>query len=176
MLTTGRAPFDRGNSLCLGSSISSVRLVALAGVVALGVATADVAGGQRVSATCPASPVDGNYVHAGVIKGGIDVLTDVVDGHFRLRVGSYRDAARGLNQKILWSVPVSRRAGARLVVRGRTINGAKRTFVQKFWEAGTDDPANHYYPSIVSPPSAGCWRLTLTTGKLKNAVVARVDG
>ena len=27
----------------------------------------------------------------------------------------------------------------------------------------------------VVPPSAGCWRLTLTRGKLRNSLVARVD-
>jgi hypothetical protein len=147
-----------------------------AGALVAAGALAGAASGERVSPTCPASPVDGNYVHAGVIRGGIDTLTDVVNGRFQLRVGPYRDVTSGLTQKILWSVPAERRANGLLVVRGRTIYGRKRTFVQKFFQAGTEDQTRRYYPSIISPPSAGCWRLTLTTGKLRNALVARVDG
>jgi hypothetical protein len=126
-------------------------------------------------AACVASPVDGSVVHAGVITGGIDPYTDVVDGRFRLRVGPWRDRATGLTQKILWWAPSSRRAGGVLVVRGRTILGRKKTFVQRLFEAGTEDQSRRYYPSIIKPPSAGCWRLTLKTGRLRNALTARVD-
>lgn len=151
--------------------------LAVVGFVAVAAAVAGAATGERISTVCPASPVDGNVVHAGVITGGIDSLTDVVDGRFRLRVGPYRDVTTGLTQKILWTVPADRRAAnGRLIVRGKTIRGKRRTFVQKFWEAGTDDPTHRYYPSIISPPHAGCWRLTLQTGRLRNALVVRVDG
>jgi len=139
----------------------------------------------RVSATvttlvepgaCPAARVDGNLVHAGAITGGIDPYTDVVDGRFRLHVGEIRDAATQTYQKILWWAPVNRRIGGELVMRGRTLYGPKRTFVQKFQYAGTDDQTRRYFPSTVVPPSAGCWKLTLSTGKLRNSLVARVDG
>jgi hypothetical protein len=146
--------------------------VVLAAVVSLAAATGGSASGKEQARTCPASPVDGNYVKAGVIWGGITPGTDVAEGRFRLHVGKYRD--EGLFQKILWSVPASRRAGGQLVVRGRTLFGHERTFVQRFPQAGTEDQARRYYPSTIIPPSAGCWRLTLTTGRLRNALVVRV--
>jgi hypothetical protein len=152
-------------------------LVLFAAVAAT--ATAATAGVSTPRAgVCAATPVDGNFVHAGVIRGGIDPETDVVDGRFRLHVGEYRDLARGIFQKILWSAPADRRVGGRLVVRGRTVVGPKRTFVQRFNRAYAvpDDAKQAFYPSTIIPPSAGCWRLTLTTGRLRNALTVRVDG
>jgi hypothetical protein len=126
---------------------------------------------------CPASRVDGSLVHAGAIRGGIDAETDVLDGRFRLHVGEYRDLAAGIFQKILWWIPSDRKGiGGRLVVRGRTLYGPKRTFVQRFDRAYADDTTRAFYPSTIVPPSAGCWKLTLTTGKLRNALVVQVDG
>jgi hypothetical protein len=133
------------------------------------------ASGTPVAQTCPASPVDGEAVHAGVITAGIDPYTDVVDGRFRLHVGEYRDVANGIFQKVLWWAPSDRRVGGRLVVRARTLYGPKRTFVQRLNRAYSDDTTKAFYPSTVIPPSAGCWKLTLTTGKLRNSLVARVD-
>ena len=150
---------------------------ALASLVVVAVVLGGPASGKSVVRTCPASPVDGNYVHAGVIRGAIDPETDVVDGRFRLHVGEYRDLGRGIFQKILWSIPSNRkRIGGRLVVRGRTLFGPKRTFVQRFNRAYADDTTQAFYPSTIVPPNAGCWKLALTTGKLHNALVARVDG
>jgi hypothetical protein len=133
--------------------------------------------GSPVVRTCPASPVDGEQVHAGVITAGIDPYTDIVGGLFRLHVGEYRDVASGTFQKILWWAPANRRIGGRLVIRGRTLFGARRTFVQRFNRAYTDNPNDPraFYPSTIVPPNAGCWRLTVTTGKLRNALVVRVD-
>jgi hypothetical protein len=127
---------------------------------------------------CPASRVDGGLVHAGVITGGIDPETDVVDGRLRLHVGELRDVASQTFQKILWHAPADRRVGGRLVVRGRRMFGPKGTFVQRFNRAYSvpEDPTRAFYPSTIIPPSAGCWKLTLTTGKLRNMLVARVDG
>jgi hypothetical protein len=55
--------------------------------------------------------------------------------------------------------------------------GQKGTFVQKFNRAYEvpDDATRAFYPSTIIPPGAGCWELTLTTGKLRNVLVARVD-
>jgi hypothetical protein len=152
--------------------------LALAAVVAVvpGVASAASPREERSHATaCLASRVDDGRVHAGAITGLIDPFTDVVDGRFRLRVGPYRDIATGLTQKILWTVPAARRASWRFVVRGRTISGPRRVFVQRFVQASADDQTLRYYPSIIKPPSVGCWRLTIMTGKLRNALVVRVD-
>jgi hypothetical protein len=144
-------------------------------LVLVGSATSSARSGRRIAAACIVSPVGGSTVHAGVISGGIAADYDVVDGRFRLHVGPYRDVERGLTQKILWWLPQSYRVGARLVVRGHTLSGRKRTVTQRFWEAGTSDSTRRYFPSIVSPPSAGCWRLTLQTGKVRNALTVRVD-
>jgi hypothetical protein len=152
------------------------RALALASIAAIAAAIGGSASGKPVARTCPASPVDGEQVHAGVITGGIDPYTDVVDGRFRLHVGEYRDVASGIFQKILWWVPSARKGiGGQLVIRGRTLYGRNRTFVQKFQYAGTEDQTNRSFPSTIVPPSAGCWRLTLTTGKLRNALTVRVD-
>ena len=150
--------------------------LALAGAAAVAAAMGTAASGLRIPSACPASPVDGSVVHAGVITGGIDPYTDVVDGRFRLHVGDVRDVATQTYQKILWSVPANRRIGGQLVLRGRTLYGRVRTFVQKFQYAWTEDQTRRYFPSTVVPPSAGCWRFILTTGHLRNALVARVDG
>jgi len=147
----------------------------LAGAVATAALLGGSASGKPAARTCPASPVDGEQVHAGVITAGIDELTDVVDGRFRLHVGKYRDVARGIFQKVLWWAPAERRVGGRLVLRARSLYGPKRTFVQRFNRAYADDETKAFYPSYVIPPRAGCWKLTLTTGKLRNALVVRVD-
>src|SRR5215203_2643183 len=152
------------------------RASALASIVAIAAAIGGSASGKPAARTCPASPVDGEQVHAGVITGGIDPYTDVVYGRFRLHVGEYRDVASGTFQKILWWVPSVRKGiGERLVVRGRTLYGPRRTFVQRLNRAYAADSTKAFYPSTIVPPSAGCWRLTLTTGKLRNALTVRVD-
>jgi hypothetical protein len=152
------------------------RALALASIAAIAAAIGGSASGKPVARTCPASPVDGSQVHAGVITGGIDPYTDVVDGLFRLHVGEYRDVASGTFQKILWWVPSTRKGiGGRLVIRGHTLFGPKRKFVQRFDFAGNEDKTRLFYPSTVVPPSAGCWKLRLITGKLRNTLVARVD-
>jgi hypothetical protein len=153
------------------------RVAVLAAAAAVAASLGGSASGTPGARTCPASPVDGSQVHAGVITAGIDPYTDVVDGRFRLHVGEYRDVASGTFQKILWWAPADRRVGGRLVVRGHRLFGPKRTFVQRFNRAYSvpDDPARAFYPSTIIPPRAGCWKLTLTTGKLRNSLVARVD-
>lgn len=152
-------------------------VLAAAGVALLAATAGGVASGHRVIRSCPASPVDGAQVHAGVITGGIDPFTDVVEGRFRLHAGELRDVKNGIFQKILWWAPANRRIGGVLVVRARTIYGPRRSFVQRFNRAYTNDTNDPkaYYPSTVVPPKAGCWRLRLRTGHLRNTLVVRVD-
>ncbi len=151
-------------------------LAVLAGVGCTVAVIGGSASGKPVARSCPASPVDGTVVHAGVITAGIDPDTDVVDGRFRLHVGEYRDLARGIFQKVLWWAPSNRRVGGELVVRGRTLFGRKRTFLQRLNRAYADDTTRAFYPSTIVPPSAGCWKLRLRTGHLRNSLVVRVDG
>ena len=73
--------------------------------------------------------------------------------------------ADGSTAKVLWW-PRRRGGRAALTIRGRSLDGGG-TFVQKFSAASSG------YPSIVDIPSAGCWRIDVTTGTLHGTVVAR---
>ena len=76
--------------------------------------------------------------------------------------GAWRN---GSTAKVLWW---PRRAGGRsLTIRGRSLDAGGGTFIQKFSAASSG------YPSIVDIPSAGCWRIDVTTGTLHGTVVVR---
>jgi hypothetical protein len=125
---------------------------------------------------CLAKPVHGAEVHAGPFSGFIAPQYDVVDGRFRLHVGAYRDRATGLSQKIPWYLPHSYRVGAFLFVHGQRLAPPGEAFTQRLAEAGSPDPAQHVFPSIIRPPSAGCWRLSFRTRYVRGYLVVRVDG
>jgi hypothetical protein len=65
-------------------------------------------------------------------------------------------APDGTNMKILWYVP---HGSLRAVVRGFRLDGSE-SFVQPLRMA-----QNNFYPSIMSVPSPGCWRVTVSSGK-----------
>ena len=83
-------------------------------------------------------------------------------------------APGGASTKILWVfVGRSTRSsgGARLVVRGRRLD-AEGSFRQEFAAISySGQQGAPSYASIVHVPSPGCWRLTLSTGSLRAAVV-----
>lgn len=60
--------------------------------------------------------------------------------------------------KILW---YARRGGFRLTVRGTRLD-APGSFVQRFQPA-----QNGFYSSITVVPTVGCWRLTVTSGRVR---------
>jgi hypothetical protein len=62
----------------------------------------------------------------------------------------------GRNAKILWW-PRARGAGSTLTIRSGTYRQTVRS-------------AGGNFPSIVALPKAGCWRLTVSTGKLRGTV------
>jgi hypothetical protein len=68
--------------------------------------------------------------------------------------------------KILWITPY-RGSGKNLTINGVRLDAAG-AFRQIFPGAG-------YYPSIVRVPDAGCWRLSVQTGKLRGGVVVAAD-
>ena len=70
--------------------------------------------------------------------------------------------ADGHTAKILWW-PRRRGAAHSIAIRGRSLEGGG-TFVEKFSASGSN------FPSIVDLPSAGCWRVDVTTGKLHGTV------
>jgi hypothetical protein len=67
--------------------------------------------------------------------------------------------------KILWSL--RRGAGTTLRIVGKRLDGAG-AFSQRLPSSGGGD-----FPSIVSVPTAGCWRLTLRSGRVRASVVLR---
>jgi hypothetical protein len=153
--------------------------LAVTGVAVLSVAGAALSRSEessRPTSNCKAERVQGNWVTAGPIRGGIAPQYDVVDGRFRLRVGSYRDRATGLNQKIPWFLSRRYRAGGVLRMVGRRLSPSPRTFKQRFNEAGMSGSDDHVFPSIVSPPESGCWRLQFRTGKVAGTLTVWVHG
>jgi hypothetical protein len=126
------------------------------------------------AAACRATPVRGAYVHAGPVAGAITRPWDVLDGRFRLRPGRWRDRETGLTQKIAWFVPRRADPGPRLTIVGRRLDRRGR-FVQRLERAGgTGEPNREVYPSIVSPPRAGCWRLRFHSGKARGRLTVIV--
>jgi hypothetical protein len=128
----------------------------------------------RAAAACLATRVNGTEVRAGPFRGGIYPRYDVVDGRFRLHVGAWRDRSIGLTQKIPWFLPGKYRVGAFLIIRGRRLAPAPGSFTVKLPEAGSYDPTEHVFPSTLSPPKAGCWRLSFQTLLVVGRLIVRV--
>ncbi len=159
--------------------------VIVVGVVG-GVVVGGVVGGLAVgggggsddpeSARCPATRVDGQYVHAGRFTGVISPDYDVLNGRFRLRVGAYRDATTGLTQKILWSVSRQATVGTRLRIEARRLPPlSSRTFrVTLGRTSAIGDRRRWFFPSVIKPPAEGCWRLRFTSGRTAGSLIVLV--
>ena len=83
-------------------------------------------------------------------------------------------APAGYSTKILWAFlgrSAKGRGGAHLVVRGRRLDqpGSFRQVFAAISYAGQQGAPS--YASIINVPSAGCWRLQLSTGALRASVV-----
>jgi hypothetical protein len=131
------------------------------------------------SAVCLAAPVqqrsDGSLVvRAGPLVGMVTSY-DVVRGRFSLRVGPNR-TRDGLSQKIPWFPAAGTAVGDTLVVTGRALSLPRpRSFRQLFRGAqGVGGPQRTMFPSIISPPSVGCWSLTFTTGSTTASIAVLV--
>jgi len=125
------------------------------------------------SAVCMAAPVqDRNgslIVKVGPLVGGVTAY-DRVNGHFSLRVGPMR-TRDGLSQKIPWFPDPGAKIGSTLVVTGRALSLPKpRSFTQTFRAALSP----MMFPTIISPPSAGCWLFTFTTGPTTASIAVLV--
>ena len=161
----------------------------LGGLVALAAFAGSFArapAGVRAQARCAATPVHYELAPAGDARLGTlpwiateprslglvghlfyyDAFPSVVWG--KRRVGDLRLYSGGrspdnrVNMKILWSAP-SQLEGAQMMLRGQRL-GTSETFVQRL----------HVGPSIIRVPRVGCWRLTLTAGKLVTRLTATV--
>jgi|GEM_PF-1555309 len=86
------------------------------------------------------------------------------------------EAPQGTTTKILWAflgAPAKSRADFQLVVHGRRLDG-RGSFAQKFGAIGYEGQSGApSYASIVDVPKPGCWRLVLTTGRVRVSVVFR---
>lgn len=81
----------------------------------------------------------------------------------------------GPNQKILWIVRNPRASGA-LVVRGTDLGDAD-TFRESFGhvhDASAQPAQGGEYASIVNVPHAGCWRLDVSSGRVKGWLIVEV--
>jgi hypothetical protein len=74
----------------------------------------------------------------------------------------------GVNMKVLWVV--RRRWGRTLQISGQRLDAAG-SFRQTFPMAGS--PVGTF-PSIIEVPDAGCWALTVRTGRLGGVLVVKV--
>jgi hypothetical protein len=120
-------------------------------------------------AATPTRDVAGTViVHVGGLVGYLDGSHDVVGGRLALHVGRWR--VRGEEtQKIPWFVTATTHAQPPvLTVTGVRSSPSAARFTQSFGAAAG------VYPSIIAPPSAGCWRLTLAAGDLGGTVTALV--
>ncbi len=127
-----------------------------------------------VTATCLATPVSVNRsrVQAGPFTGVLAAGYDDVGGRFSLRVGGMRTAT--MSSKILWTLPGTHDLpnDTALVVRGRRLSTPTRRFSQVFpggRNAAQPDTV-FYFPSIIKPPTVGCWRLTFTAGTVRGSL------
>jgi hypothetical protein len=131
------------------------------------------------SAVCMAAPVQqqagaGLVVKAGPLIGAVTSY-DTVRGRFSLRVGPNRTRT-GLSQKIPWFPRAGTPVGDSLVVSGTALSVPKpRTFRQRFRGAQEVGGAQRtMFPTIIAPPSAGCWLLTFTTGPTTASIAVLV--
>lgn len=125
----------------------------------------------KAAPKCLATPVEGNKVRAGGFVGYIAPTYDDVEGRFRLHVGSFRDRAIGLSQKIPWFAnPRAGTAGSLAVVGTRLGPRPLRQFRQSFRSS-----SRRVFPTIISPPLPGCWRLEFTSGRVQGSLVALVN-
>jgi hypothetical protein len=122
---------------------------------------------------CMATPVrPDRSIHVGPYT-GYATAYDVVRGRFALRVGSYR-TRNGLSQKIPWYVKTQQAVGPTIVFTGIRLRPAPaRTFRQEFPTGGLF-PLGQMYPSVLSPPATGCWRITVSTGAVSARLFALV--
>jgi hypothetical protein len=154
----------RAVALLLGAGLAC----ALAGAAS---SASDRAGSSNF--TCMATLVHGDVVRAGPFAGGIYPKYDVVNGRFRLHVGPWRDRSIGLSQKIPWFLPGKYQVGPFLVVKGRRLAPAGGSFTVRLQEGGIG-PSQHVFPSNLSPPKPGCWRLSFQTRLVQGRLIVRV--
>ena len=146
-------------------------LVAGVGAVA---ATAQLAAGKEPTAPCAsttvhytATSVGTPWVAAGrAFTGNVFYYAQIV-GDGRVNQSDGLVAYAGVPGKVLWVPRIRRRAGSTLVVTARQLDG-DGAFIQRLRAA-----PGKQFPSQLTIPSVGCWRLTLRSGRLSSSVVVQ---
>jgi hypothetical protein len=130
-----------------------------------GGATPCVATTVRYTSTAIGTPhVDAGRVTGHLYYAGPTLMDGRVNGSDGLVIYVRGRWTLG-STKILWSV--GRGAGTTLRIVGKRLDGAG-AFSQRLPGSGRGN-----FPSIVSVPAVGCWRLTLRTGRVRAGVVLR---
>lgn len=164
-----------------------VRAVAVALVVGLCACTTSAASaGLRRGASCPMSHV--HYTpYPGVEQGLGPVPWIATSGGGSIKAHLFYYEAmpwaakrllgarifttrrrRNISPKVLWVIH-ARGGGSTIAIHGRRLDG-RGSFAATYPASGYD------YPSYVEVPRAGCWRVTVTSGRLTGSVVfAAVD-
>jgi len=140
-----------------------------------------------VTSVCPMSHVHyASYPHVGAGLGGIPWIETSNRSFYahpfywgampwakERRIGARIFTTverRRISPKVLWIARGP--AGEALVIRGRRLDGPGR--FSSIVPRALGMPAQ--FPSYVSVPAAGCWRVTVTSGALSGSVVfAAVD-
>jgi hypothetical protein len=148
-----------------------VAAVLIGGVSAVG-ATAHLAAGEEPTAPCAATTVHYTATKVGTpwIAAGRSLTGHVfyysqIAGDGRVNQSDGLVAYAGVPGKVLWVPQNRRRAGATLVVTARQLGG-EGAFTQRLRAA-----PGRQFPSELTIPAAGCWRLTLRSGRLGSSVV-----
>ena len=129
------------------------------------------------SIACAARWVDGGSARARWLTGLIVPRYDVIDGRFRLHVGTYRDCGTGLSQKIPWFARSGAPVGRSLRLTATRLGPRRRTFSHVFRRPGDGTRGvRSVYPSMIAPPARGCWRLEFTSGRSRATLTALVRG
>jgi hypothetical protein len=126
--------------------------------------------------SCLAAHVHGNKVHAGPFTGQVNPGY-VVNGRFRLYDLPHQAGSTRLSNKMGWFLPRKRaREAPSLSVKGVRLVPPGRAFTDQLAEIFySGKPENqHVYASNFKLPTAGCWRLTFKTGRVKGSVVVLV--
>jgi hypothetical protein len=157
----------------MGSGKAVLVLAAL--LTAGAAATAQTA--VRADSACAASTVRYGATRVGVpwlsagraFVGHVFYYSDIL-GDGRVNQSDGAVAYAGVPGKILWVPRNRRRAGATLVVTAKRLDGTG-SVVDRFSAS-----PGFQFPSELRLPEAGCWRLTLRSGRLRaTAVVHAVE-
>jgi hypothetical protein len=153
-----------------------VKLAALFGA-ALGAAAfmAHPGAGKEPTAPCAATTVQYSatrvgtpWVAAGRAFTGHAFYYSEILGEGRVNQSDGLVAYAGVPGKVLWVPRNRRRAGATLVITARRLDG-DGAFTRRLRAA-----PGRQFPSQLKLPAAGCWRLTLRSGRLGSSVVVQV--